>query len=652
MTTAGPKTGMFNLELGDPVFALWAPLNGGRELPPRPPTFARQANTISGEAKTPQKPPPPPPANKPKPPAPPCSKPPPPPPPRNGPTAGSATTPATPVMEPNKPTQSGTSAPKVPSMSELGQKGGHVSLSTTRDFNSLPTVMTPSKSTGSGNGKVGGSGKSSGKSGLFGLLRRKEKEEEFVISTPSNFRQFDVRVEDTKLVSTMTDEHGQEIASPEPDLHGIDEVTQGGMMRNFIVRKKAEWVKPRVPQISEFRTDIEELVKMMNEMDTKSVTDRDFIDYWSSRPLGFEQWRDAEVDVPKQVMEDVREKGYHFEFGPQCATNDVIGCNGTVLLNMEEDYPYYAKMFSTEAHENYLFPEVPAIVSVRKFPTFAKVLLRHKKKVDRMLIPPDGITKTLRALPLLKDKKMVKVKNQDLAIRELVDYERLELHVASKFGLVYCKPYEQDEDSLFSAQEGSPAYEEFLDFIGQRITLLGWDKYRGGLDVKGNVTGKESIYATVLKHEIMFHVCTMLPFVKEDEQKVERKRHIGNDVVVLVFKDQGDPEDLFNTAIFRSHFIHCVFVVTPVLGPDGKTTHYRLFISNKPGVPPYPPSFPDDRTGADSNLFPKTTEFRDWLLLKMVNAGRAGLGSAEFNSLITARRQKLSFVCERIQEQG
>jgi len=245
---------------------------------------------------------------------------------------------------------------------------------------------------------------------------------------------------------------------------------------------------------------------------------------------------------------------------------------------------------------------------------------------------------------------MLKVKSQETAIKELVDYERLEMHVASKFGLVYCKPYEQNEDSLFSARGGSPEYEEFLDFIGQRVNLLGWDKYRGGLDVKANVTGEKSVYTTILGHEIMFHVCTMLPFVEQDEQKVERKRHIGNDVVVLVFKDQGDPEDLFNPAIFRSHFIHCVFVVTPVKDEHGVTTHYRLCISNKPGVPPYPPRFPNP-PGPESNLFPKDAEFRDWLLLKMVNAGRAGLNSAEFNSLITARRQKLNFLCDKIQEQ-
>ena len=30
----------------------------------------------------------------------------------------------------------------------------------------------------------------------------------------------------------------------------------------------------------------------------------------------------------------------------------------------------------------------------------------------------------------------------------------------------------------------SPDFEEFLQFIGERITLKGWDKFRGGLDVK------------------------------------------------------------------------------------------------------------------------------------------------------------------------
>jgi len=622
-STAVTSNSDFILEIGDPVFALWAPFSTELACLPRPPT---------GGSK-----PPPPSTSKPPPPM--AAKPP-------IPNASKPPIPSGLKKSPSEPSP----ASGAPSLREIEQGGSTVTLSTKRNFNALPDNASATTSSTSSVPPPSSSGSKS--SGFFSFLRKRDKEEQFVISTPTNFRQFDVRVTDTKLVSTMTDEQGQEIASPEPNLAGIDEITQGGSSGGGVLGlfKKTEWVKPRVPQISELRNDLQALITKMREMDTKRVTDPDFIDYWSSRPLSFEQWSECVIDVPKQAMEDVRDKGYHFEFGPQCATNDIVGLDGEILLGMEDDYPYYAEMFANQPHENYLFPEVPAIVSVLKLPTFCKVLLRTKKNVERLLIPPDNIPKTLKALPQLKDKKMVKVKNAELAIKELVDYERLEMHVASKFGLVYCKPYEQNEDSLFSAQGGSPEYEEFLDLIGQRVKLLGWEKYRGGLDVKANITGEQSIYSTVHGHEIMFHVCTMLPFVESDEQKVERKRHIGNDVVVLVFKDQGDPTDLFNPAIFRSHFIHCIFIVTPVKGADGTTTHYRLTITNKPGVPPYPPHFPNP-AGPDSNLFVKGPEFRDWLLLKMVNAGRAGLNSAEFNSLITARRQKLSFVCEKLQEQ-
>lgn len=38
---------------------------------------------------------------------------------------------------------------------------------------------------------------------------------------------------------------------------------------------------------------------------------------------------------------------------------------------------------------------------------------------------------------------------------------------------------------FFFAEGGSPGFERFLETLGERIRLKGWDKYRGGLDVKG-----------------------------------------------------------------------------------------------------------------------------------------------------------------------
>lgn len=49
----------------------------------------------------------------------------------------------------------------------------------------------------------------------------------------------------------------------------------------------------------------------------------------------------------------------------------------------------------------------------------------------------------------------------------------------------------------------------------------------------------------------MFHVSTMLPFNPNDEQQVCKKRHIGNDVVVIIFKENNIP---FDPLCIRSQF--------------------------------------------------------------------------------------------------
>lgn len=34
-------------------------------------------------------------------------------------------------------------------------------------------------------------------------------------------------------------------------------------------------------------------------------------------------------------------------------------------------------------------------------------------------------------------------------------------------------------------EKGSPGFDKFLEILGERIRLKNWDKYRGGLDIKG-----------------------------------------------------------------------------------------------------------------------------------------------------------------------
>lgn len=77
------------------------------------------------------------------------------------------------------------------------------------------------------------------------------------------------------------------------------------------------------------------------------------------------------------------------------------------------------------------------------------------------------------------------------------------------------------------------------------------------------MTGKYSVYTIYEGHEIMFHVSTLLPFSKDNRQQVERKRHIGNDIVNIVFVDLEDTtqevQSFFNPTYIKSQFTRILF---------------------------------------------------------------------------------------------
>lgn len=52
----------------------------------------------------------------------------------------------------------------------------------------------------------------------------------------------------------------------------------------------------------------------------------------------------------------------------------------------------------------------------------------------------------------------------------------------------------------------------------------------------------------------MFHVSTQLPYERHDPQKLQRKRHIGNDIVCVVFLEADNTS--FSPACIKSHFLH------------------------------------------------------------------------------------------------
>lgn len=61
----------------------------------------------------------------------------------------------------------------------------------------------------------------------------------------------------------------------------------------------------------------------------------------------------------------------------------------------------------------------------------------------------------------------------------------------------------------------------------------------------------------------MFHVSTLLPHEKHDPQKLQRKRHIGNDIVCVVFLEADNTR--FSPACIKSHFLHTFILVKYII---------------------------------------------------------------------------------------
>ncbi|CAN8198552.1 unnamed protein product [Coccothraustes coccothraustes] len=207
-------------------------------------------------------------------------------------------------------------------------------------------------------------------------------------------------------------------------------------------------------------------------------------------------------------------------------------------------------------------------------------------------------------------------------------------HVLSnhfKFGVIYQKLGQTSEEELFGTTEESPAFAEFLDVLGQRVQLRDFKGFRGGLDVTHGQTGSESVYCHFRDKEIMFHVSTKLPYTEGDAQQLQRKRHIGNDIVAIVFQDENTP---FVPDMIASNFLHA-FVVVQLEQGGAQGTLYKVSVTARDDVPFFGPPLPDPA------VFRKGPEFQEFLLTKLINAEYACYRAEKFAKLEERTRAAL-----------
>uniref|UniRef100_A0A6I8PHE2 Tuberin n=1 Tax=Ornithorhynchus anatinus TaxID=9258 RepID=A0A6I8PHE2_ORNAN len=120
-----------------------------------------------------------------------------------------------------------------------------------------------------------------------------------------------------------------------------------------------------------------------------------------------------------------------------------------------------------------------------------------------------------------------------------------------------------NEIAILSNEHGSYRYTEFLAGLGKLIELKDCqpDKiYLGGLAV----CGEDGQFTYCWHDDIMqaiFHIATLMPTKDLDKNRCDKKRHLGNDFVTIVYNDSGEDFKL-GTIKGQFNFVHVL--ITPL----------------------------------------------------------------------------------------
>ncbi|XP_026541980.1 rap1 GTPase-activating protein 1-like [Notechis scutatus] len=319
-------------------------------------------------------------------------------------------------------------------------------------------------------------------------------------------------------------------------------------------------------------------------------------------------------------------------------------CSGKVRLECDPTAKLYRKHFLGKEHQNFYANDSALgylVLSVKYEQVEGQdnlhLLLRARASTKHDLIPISCLTEFPNAV------QMAKLLCEDVNVDRFfpVLYPKasqlivaFDEHVISnnfKFGVIYQKFGQTTEEEVFSNTEESLGFLEFLALLGDRIQLQDFRGFRGGLDVTRGQTGAESIYTNFRGKEIMFHVSTMLPFTEGDAQQLQRKRHIGNDIVAIVFQDENTP---FVPDMIASNFLHAYMVVQLHHNASGETL-YKVSVTARDDVPFFGPPLPNPA------VFKKGTDFREFLLAKLINAEYSCYHAEKFAKLEDRTRSAL-----------
>lgn len=133
------------------------------------------------------------------------------------------------------------------------------------------------------------------------------------------------------------------------------------------------------------------------------------------------------------------------------------------------------------------------------------------------------------------------------------------------------------EIDILSNCYGSSRYMEFIQNLGCLVALKNAKELNLFIDLETD--GRVGNFTYVWQDDIiqvMFHVATLMPNNERDPNRTEKKKHIGNDFVTIVYNESGEE---YNLNTIKGQFNYACVVVEPL-----ELNSNRIFVRSKDDV--------------------------------------------------------------------
>ncbi|XP_058066096.1 tuberin [Anopheles bellator] len=171
--------------------------------------------------------------------------------------------------------------------------------------------------------------------------------------------------------------------------------------------------------------------------------------------------------------------------------------------------------------------------------------------------------------PVLMDRDPEKA----IALLDLIP--PFEIH---KIGVLYVGPGQAgNETVILKNRYGSLRYTEFLSRLGTLVAIKDAKERNIFIDLESN--GKDGAFTYIFQDDIVqitFHVATLMPNKGQDPHCNEKKKHIGNDFVTIVYNESGEQYDL---KTIKGQYNYACVVVEPI-----ELNSNRVFVRSKDDI--------------------------------------------------------------------